>query len=68
MRINPYSLRNPKWVDPIKAVLQVIGVVPGYKELDVSMVFLLFLNIFLPFLLVMRLWALVYCVNFSRTA
>ena len=38
----PTLLRNPKWVDPIKAVLGVIGVVPGYKELDVSAVFLLF--------------------------
>ena len=47
----PTLLRNPKWVDPIKAVLQVIGVVPGYKELDVSMVFLLFLNIFFAILI-----------------
>lgn len=47
----PTLLRNPKWVDPIKAVLSVIGVVPGYKELDVSAIFLLFLSIFFALLI-----------------
>lgn len=47
----PTLLRNPKWVDPIKAVLGVIGVVPGYKELDVSAIFLLFLSIFFALLI-----------------
>jgi V/A-type H+-transporting ATPase subunit I len=47
----PTLLRNPKWVSPIKAVLDVIGVVPGYKELDVSAVFLIFLSIFFAFLI-----------------
>lgn len=47
----PTLLRNPKWVDPIKAVLNVIGVVPGYKELDVSAIFLIFLSIFFAFLI-----------------
>ncbi|MDF7822478.1 hypothetical protein P4B35_00525 [Pontiellaceae bacterium B12227] len=47
----PTLLRNPKWVSPIKAVLDVIGVVPGYKELDVSALFLIFLSIFFAFLI-----------------
>ncbi|MDF7799147.1 hypothetical protein P4C99_06705 [Pontiellaceae bacterium B1224] len=47
----PTLLRNPKWVKPIQAVLDVIGVVPGYKELDVSAVFLIFLSIFFAFLI-----------------
>jgi V/A-type H+-transporting ATPase subunit I len=47
----PTLLRNPKWVKPIQAVLDVIGVVPGYKELDVSALFLLFLSIFFAFLI-----------------
>ena len=47
----PTLLRNPKWVDPIKAVLDMIGVVPGYKELDISALFLLFLSIFFAFLI-----------------
>jgi V/A-type H+-transporting ATPase subunit I len=47
----PTLLRNPKWVSPIKAVFDVIGVVPGYKELDVSAVFLIFLSVFFAFLI-----------------
>ncbi len=47
----PTLLRNPKWVSPIKAVLDMIGVVPGYQELDVSALFLIFLSIFFAFLI-----------------
>jgi V/A-type H+-transporting ATPase subunit I len=47
----PTLLRNPKWVGPIKAVLDMIGVVPGYRELDVSALFLIFLSIFFAFLI-----------------
>ncbi|HEY5653451.1 MAG TPA: hypothetical protein VIR63_03670 [Pontiella sp.] len=47
----PTLLRNPKWIQPIQAVLDVIGVVPGYKELDVSALFLIFLSIFFAFLI-----------------
>jgi len=47
----PTLLRNPRWVKPIQAVLDVIGVVPGYKELDVSALFLIFLSIFFAFLI-----------------
>ncbi len=47
----PTLLRNPKWVSPVKAVLDMIGVIPGYKELDVSALFLIFLSIFFAFLI-----------------
>ncbi len=47
----PTLLRNPKWVSPIKAVFNMIGVIPGYKELDVSALFLIFLSIFFAFLI-----------------
>jgi len=47
----PTLLRNPKWVKPIKVVLDMIGVIPGYKELDVSALFLIFLSIFFAFLI-----------------
>jgi V/A-type H+-transporting ATPase subunit I len=46
----PTLLRNPKWVSPIKAALDLIDVVPGYKELDVSALFLIFLSIFFAFI------------------
>ncbi len=47
----PTLLRNPKWISPVKAVLDLIGVVPGYKELDVSALFMIFLSIFFAFLI-----------------
>ncbi len=47
----PTLLRNPKWLDPIKPVFKMIGVLPGYKEIDVSAIFLLFLSIFFAFLI-----------------
>lgn len=47
----PTLLRNPKWVSPIKAALDLIDVVPGYKELDVSALFLIFLSIFFAFII-----------------
>lgn len=46
----PTLLRNPKWVAPVKAALDMIGVVPGYKELDVSALFLIFLSVFFAFI------------------
>jgi len=47
----PTLLRNPKWVTPIKAVLDIINVLPGYRELDVSALFLIFLSIFFAFII-----------------
>ena len=42
----PTLIRNPKWVRPIRAVFDMIGVVPGYEEIDVSAPFLIFLSLF----------------------
>jgi len=47
----PTLLRNPKWVSPVKAALSLINVVPGYRELDVSALFLVFLSIFFAFII-----------------
>ncbi|MDD3277193.1 MAG: hypothetical protein PHP93_09105, partial [Kiritimatiellales bacterium] len=47
----PTLLRNPKWVKPITAVMDMIGVIPGYHELDISALFLIFLSIFFAFLI-----------------
>ncbi|HBA83466.1 MAG TPA: hypothetical protein DCZ95_05160 [Verrucomicrobia bacterium] len=46
----PTLLRNKKWVKPIKAVFDFIGVVPGYHEVDISVVFLLFFSLFFAML------------------
>ncbi len=47
----PTLLRNPKWISPVKPVFKMIGVLPGYDEIDISALFLLFLSIFFAFLI-----------------
>ncbi len=46
----PTYIRNPSWVRPIEVVFEMIGVVPGYRETDISAVFLVFLSIFFAML------------------
>ncbi|WP_144413775.1 V-type ATP synthase subunit I [Kiritimatiella glycovorans] len=46
----PTLIRNPRWVRPIKAIFDMIGITPGYREVDVSMFFLIFLSIFFAIL------------------
>ena len=42
----PVLLRNPKWVSIINPLFKLMEIVPGYHELDVSPLFLLFLSLF----------------------
>ncbi len=42
----PTLVRNPRWVQIIEPVFQFLGIVPGYKELDISLVFLSFFTLF----------------------
>ena len=47
----PTLLQNPKWINLIKPVFRLIEVVPGYKECDVSVVFLMFFTVFFGILI-----------------
>ncbi len=42
----PTLIRHPRWVLPIKAVLDILGILPGYDEIDVSAAFLVFFSLF----------------------
>lgn len=42
----PTKIENPAWVKPIRVIFNFIGVVPGYDEVDISAVFLLFFSLF----------------------
>lgn len=42
----PTRIENPAWVRPIRTVFSFIGVVPGYDEVDISALFLLFFSLF----------------------
>jgi V/A-type H+-transporting ATPase subunit I len=58
----PTLLRNPRWVGMIKPVLGLLGLMPGYRELDVSMLFLVFFSIFFGILIGDAGYGLVYIV------
>jgi V/A-type H+-transporting ATPase subunit I len=47
----PTLLRNPRWADMIAPVLDFLGLTPGYRELDVSIPFLIFFSIFFGILI-----------------
>ncbi|MFH1354954.1 MAG: hypothetical protein ABIH19_02255 [Candidatus Omnitrophota bacterium] len=47
----PTLIRNPRWVSIISPIFKVIEVVPGYKELDISLWFLIFFSIFFGMLI-----------------
>lgn len=49
--IVPTLVRNPRWVSLINPVFRLIEIVPGYKELDISFWFLLFISIFFGMLI-----------------
>ena len=47
----PTLIRNPAWIRPIQTVLKAINVLPGYREVDMSAVFLVFFSIFFSILI-----------------
>lgn len=42
----PVLLKNPRFLGLIGPVMKLLGVIPGYRELDVSAVFLFFFSVF----------------------
>ncbi len=42
----PTLLRNPAWVRLIQPVFRLMNLLPGYREVDISPIFLIFLSIF----------------------
>jgi len=47
----PTLIKTPKWVDVIKPVFDFMGTVPGYREYDISMWFLIFFSLFFAMLI-----------------
>jgi V/A-type H+-transporting ATPase subunit I len=47
----PTLLKNPKWVELVKPVFNIIGILPGYKELDISLFFFIFFSMFFGILI-----------------
>jgi len=42
----PTLVRNPRWVDIIRPVFEFMNISPGYREVDISGVFLVFFSLF----------------------
>jgi len=47
----PTSIRNPRWVSIIGSVFKVMEIIPGYREVDISLWFLIFLSVFFGMLI-----------------
>jgi len=47
----PTLIRNSHWVELIRPVFKFMGVIPGYKEYDISFWFLLFFSLFFAMLI-----------------
>ena len=58
----PTLLQNPRWVRMIQPVLNLLGLTPGYQELDISMWFLVFFSLFFGILIGDAGYGLVYII------
>lgn len=47
----PTLIRNPKWISVINPVFKLLEVAPGYRELDISLPFLIFFSTFFGMLI-----------------
>ncbi|MBU1005973.1 MAG: hypothetical protein KKH08_00095 [Candidatus Omnitrophica bacterium] len=69
----PTLIKNPRWVEIIKPVFNIIKTLPGYKEVDISFWFLIFFSVFFGMLIgdagygVLFLLANIFChVKFAK--
>lgn len=56
----PTLMRNPRWISVITPVFKFLEILPGYRELDVSLPFLVFFSIFFGMLIGDAGYGLVY--------
>ncbi|MFC1624388.1 V-type ATP synthase subunit I [Candidatus Omnitrophota bacterium] len=47
----PTLVKNPRWIEIVKPLFQMIKTVPGYREMDVSLWFLMFFSVFFGMLI-----------------
>ncbi|MEW6008255.1 MAG: hypothetical protein AB1629_01285 [Candidatus Omnitrophota bacterium] len=56
----PVELRNPRWISIIRPIFKFLEILPGYRELDISLPFLIFFSIFFGILIGDAGYGLVY--------
>ena len=59
----PTLIKNRKWVDIIRPVFDILGTVPGYREYDISMWFLLFFAIFFAMIVGDAAYGLIFLIG-----
>ncbi|MBM3859985.1 MAG: hypothetical protein FJ395_10085 [Verrucomicrobia bacterium] len=42
----PTLVRYPRWVKPVESLFELVGILPGYREVDISAAFLIFFALF----------------------
>jgi len=58
----PTLLRNPAWISIVNPVFKFLEILPGYRELDISLPFLIFFSIFFGMLIGDAGYGLVYAL------
>lgn len=58
----PTLIRNPRWVAVISPIFKFLEILPGYRELDISLPFLIFFSIFFGILIGDAGYGLVYAL------
>jgi V/A-type H+-transporting ATPase subunit I len=56
----PTLIRNPRWISLINPVFKLLEIIPGYRELDISPLFLIFLSLFFGMIIGDAGYGLVY--------
>lgn len=56
----PVLIRNPRWVSIISPIFKFLEILPGYRELDISLPFLIFFSVFFGILIGDAGYGLVY--------
>ncbi|MBU4303777.1 MAG: hypothetical protein KJ931_05300 [Candidatus Omnitrophica bacterium] len=56
----PTLLRNPAWISLIKPLLKLLELIPGYNEIDISPLFIIFFSLFFGMLIGDAGYGLVY--------
>lgn len=58
--VAPTLIRTPRWVSIIQPIFKLLEIVPGYRELDISPLFLIFLSLFFGMIIGDAGYGLVY--------
>lgn len=58
----PVLIRNPRWISLISPIFKFLEILPGYRELDISLPFLVFFSIFFGILIGDAGYGLTYAV------